>query len=237
MNRHERAESAKKKSKKSKKSEPLSKQAYDLLKSLILNNTLQGGRYMLEDEVAELVDMSRTPFREALVQLQNDGLIEIIPRRGIRVLPLNVDDLREIYQVLENLESLAAEIITKSDRHEDFADELEAIVDEMEVALNRDDLDAWSVANEHFHRTVVNLAGMDRLKKFAHNLLDQSHRVRSFTLRLREKPVRSTANQRALVREIRAGNWRQAREIHKAHKLSWVEEMSELFKKFNITQL
>ena len=82
--------------------------AYGELKADILANRLPPGFQAPEPEFATRLGMSRTPVREALLRLQSDGLVELVPRRGARVLPISVDDMREIYQLLISLESDAA---------------------------------------------------------------------------------------------------------------------------------
>ena len=87
--------------------------AYDLIKERILKNEYEPGFQALEPEIAQELGMSRTPVREALIRLSNEGLVEVIPRRGFRVVPLSPADMREIYQVLTALESMAAEVLAK----------------------------------------------------------------------------------------------------------------------------
>ncbi|MGL6180774.1 MAG: GntR family transcriptional regulator, partial [Aestuariivirga sp.] len=84
--------------------------AYRALKDLILGNQLPAGSQLLEQEAAQRLGMSRTPVREAMIRLEQDGVVEIRPRHGMRVLPVSSRDMREIYEVLTALESAAAEI-------------------------------------------------------------------------------------------------------------------------------
>lgn len=211
--------------------------AYKEIKKLILGNQLQGGSHILEEELAAMLGMSRTPLREALVQLQNEGHIQIVPRRGIRIVPLTIDDLREIYEILQTLEARAAESISVRPDRQEVSDKLAAIVDEMRAALAADDLDRWAVANERFHRDLVAHAGNGRLEQFCRTLLDQSHRVRVFTLRLRKPPLRSTENHAVLVKAIRDGDAEQARLIHVRHKNEWLDELREIIDRLQIARL
>ena len=57
--------------------------------------------------------MSRTPVREALIRLQKEGLVDVIPRHGMRVLPVSPTDMKEIYEILTALEAMAAELLAK----------------------------------------------------------------------------------------------------------------------------
>jgi len=88
--------------------------AYEQVKRRILDNQYHPGYQALEQEVAEDLGMSRTPVREALIRLKHEGLVELIPRRGMRVVPVVADDMKEIYDVLTSLESMAAELLARS---------------------------------------------------------------------------------------------------------------------------
>ena len=76
----------------SKAKAPFSEVAYNELRRRILENEMPAGFQATEQEVAELLNMSRTPTREALVRLSNEGLVQIRPRHGMRVLPVSADD-------------------------------------------------------------------------------------------------------------------------------------------------
>ena len=211
--------------------------AYELIKRRILSNDYPGGFRILEEELAREVQMSRTPLKEALLRLAGEGLIEIIPRRGIRVLPLAAGDIREIYEVLRPLELTAAELIAgKADNRADIA-RLQAEVDAMRAALRRNDLDAWALADERFHRVLVDCAGNSRLSVAARTLLDQSQRFRMFTLRLRDKPVKSTENHAALVKALARHDAAEALRAHNVHKATWYRDMEQLLQRFSIKQI
>ena len=81
--------------------------AYSTLKAMIMDNKLQPAASYLESELAEQLGISRTPTREAMLQLERDGFVEVRPRHGMRVLPISATDMREIYEILTELEPLA----------------------------------------------------------------------------------------------------------------------------------
>jgi DNA-binding GntR family transcriptional regulator len=216
---------------------PMSDVAYQSVKGLILNNHMLGGYQILEDELARDLQMSRTPLREALVRLEHEGLIQLVPRHGIRVIPLSAADIHEIYQVLTALETVAAELLASKIPNQAEVASLEGCVDQMQRALDADDLTAWAEADERFHRTLVQSSGNRRLATTAFNYLDQSHRFRMFTLRLRDKPVSSTQSHADLVKAIKATDPDLARQIHSKQKAGFRSEMERLMEAFNIRQL
>lgn len=184
---------------------------------MVLDNALPAGAQLLEQEAAVRLGMSRTPVREAMQRLARDGMVEIRPRHGMRVLPISPDDMAEIYDLLYGLESTAAEIVAEQGDSAGLA-ALDEAVDAMDEALVRDDLVAWAHADERFHLALVELTGNRRLIEAVATYWDQAHRVRVATLGLRPRPTRSNDDHRALVAAIRARDARRAREIHAEHR-------------------
>jgi DNA-binding GntR family transcriptional regulator len=211
--------------------------AYEQLRQRILDNTWPPGFRALEHEVALRLGMSRTPVREALIRLQNEGLVEVIPRHGMHVLPVSPTDMREIYQILTALECTAAELLA-SRKPDDK--ELKPLVDAtkaMDKALKADDLDAWAAADERFHARLVDLAGNRQLQATVLNYWDRAHRARMFTLRLRPKPVNSTKEHMQMVERLRAGDAAGAAAVTRAHRERASRELVALFERFKLAQM
>ena len=156
--------------------------AYQQIRQRILDNVWPPGHRALEQEVGLALGMSRTPVREALMRLSSEGLVEVIPRHGMRVLPVSPTDMREIYEILTALECMAAELLA---RRAPSAAELKPLVDAtraMDKALKVEDLDAWAAADESFHARLLELAGNRQLQATVLNYWDRAHRARMFTL-------------------------------------------------------
>lgn len=192
--------------------------AYAQLKKMILGGSLPFGSQLLELEAAEMLNVSRTPVREAMVRLKQEGMIELRPRHGMRVLPVSAGDMREIYDVLTALEGKAAELVAVRQPGDDELKGLWDAVADMDRSLESDDLTGWAKADERFHALLVDLAGNARLKAMVGHLWDQAHRARMATLRLRPRPEASNREHRALVEAIAGGDADQARRIHEAHR-------------------
>lgn len=211
--------------------------AYRILKRLILDNELAAGSRLLEHEAAERLAMSRTPVREAMIRLEQDGLVEIKPRHGMRVLPVSPTDMREIYEILTALESAAAEMAARRGATPAELAKLRAAVAEMDTALGRDDLDGWAAADERFHRLLVTLAGNQRLRQVVSQLGEQAHRARAVTLRLRPKPVNSTRDHARLVSAIARRDPESARRIHHDHRAKAGALLIDLLDRLGLKQL
>jgi DNA-binding GntR family transcriptional regulator len=216
---------------------PLVEQAYQEIRARILDNLWSPGYQALEQEVALALGMSRTPVHEALMRLQQEGLVEVAPRRGMRVLPVSPTDMREIYEILTALECMAAEILGK---RKPSAIELRPLVEAtgaMEAALGRDDLDAWARADETFHQALVKLAGNKMLLDTVMGYWDRAHRARMFTLRLRPKPVNSTQEHMQLVDMLAAGDGAGAALVNRAHRERASRELLAIFERYRLQQL
>ena len=211
--------------------------AYAQIRQRILDNVWPPGHRALEQEVALALGMSRTPVREALMRLRNEGLVEVIPRHGMRVLPVSPTDMREIYEILTALECMAVELLAQR-RPSDA--ELKPLVDAckaMDRALKADDLDAWAAADERFHAHFIELAGNRQLRATVLNYWDRAHRARMFTLRLRPKPVNSTKEHRQMVERLRAGDAEGAARVTRVHRARATAELIAIFEHYRLPHL
>lgn len=215
----------------------LSDSAYNELRKRILDNVWAPGYQALESEVAAELGMSRTPVREALIQLANEGLVEVIPRRGMRVLPVSSTDMKEIYEIFGALESAAAEMLAARKPAEAELEPLIAATRAMEEALEKDDLDAWAAADESFHEGLVMMAGNKLLADAVFRYWDRAHRARMFTLRLRPKPVNSTKEHMDLVERLRQGDAAGAAAVNKEHRQRASRELLAIFERFRLQQM
>jgi DNA-binding GntR family transcriptional regulator len=206
----------------------LVERAYDEIRRRILDNEYAPAQQVLEHELAAELGMSRTPLREALVRLQNEKFVQLIPRHGMRVVPLSLQGLRDMYEVLTALELAAIERLARSHPDGRVLAPLDQALNDMDVALKQRDLDAWVRADERFHRTLIDLCGNVRLAAMAYTLWDQGHRARTTTVRLRGSLTPSNREHRAVVEAIRRGNWREARTQHIKHRERTSQEIIDL---------
>lgn len=182
--------------------------AYSKLKAAIRENVFQPGYQGSELEMALRLGMSRTPVHEAIIRLQEEGMVRVLPKRGVVVLSLSPEDMKEIYEVTAPLEAAAAELVAKlpAAPRKAVVEELMRLNADMQKSLKRDDLDAWARVDEQFHRTIFEACGNGRIARFAQTVMDQVHRARAMTVRMRAKPVRSLKEHRLIVDAIRRGD-------------------------------
>ncbi len=211
--------------------------AYQVLKHEIRTNSLPQGFQSPEPELALKLGVSRTTLREALIRLEGEGLIELIPRRGVRVLPLRSEDMEEIYNILILLEpEVAADLASRRLSDAELAPLQEATV-RMEAALEQGDLDSWAEADDQFHMGMLELHGNKRLMAIISELWVQIYRARMITLRLRELPFQSNIEHRSIVDSIREGNTEKARAEFRAHRQRAAHELVSILARSGIGQL
>jgi DNA-binding GntR family transcriptional regulator len=186
--------------------------AYEEIKRRIIEGSVPQGYPILESELAESLGISRTPLREALARLKQDDLLVAVRRKGLFVRSLSVDDMQEIGDMLGALEGMAAKLAAERATAEEVQ-QLEEAVRGMEQALEQDDIQAWSAADEVFHSAVLTAAHNRRIKEAVELVRTQWRQRQQLTLRLRPRPTSSTANHRATLEAIKARDGNRAREI------------------------
>ena len=204
--------------------------AYDAIKEAILNNVFAPGHQGSEQEIALRLGMSRTPVHEALIRLQEEGLVRVLPKRGVIVCPLTPDDMREVYEVIIALEGAAAALLAGRDKpaRQEVSSLLDGFNADMKSALGRNDLEAWAKADNLFHRALIDECGNGRLARLANTIMDQSHRARIMTLRLRAKPDRSFKEHQGIASAIRRGDVEEAAASATRHRRRASEELLPL---------
>ena len=108
---------------------------------------------------------------------------------------------------------------------------------QMQSALAADNLVEWAKADERFHQLLVERSGNGRLARMFHTIMDQSHRARMLTLRLRPKPTASVREHRAIVDAIRRGDVQAARERAKRHRVDARDQILPLLGQFGMKHL
>ncbi|KAA9008755.1 GntR family transcriptional regulator [Histidinibacterium aquaticum] len=204
-------------------SRSLTQDTYEALRSAILVGKFAPDTLWSDRELAAQLGFSRTPVREAIQRLAADGLVEVIPRRGTRVLPLLADDVREIHQVARALE-LEAAIMLATSRKRDLGP-LQRLVAEMAEALEAADRDRWVRADEAFHHDLVEACGNRRLARMYHAQRGLTDRARYFALHLRDLPTKSADDHRAMLEAIERRDTARLCELYHEH---WDRTTAEL---------
>lgn len=211
----------------------LPQRAYHTMRLAIRDLVLPPGQAILEREVSEALEMSRTPVREALVRLETEGMLTLVPRRGFIVAPIEADDLREIYAIIGTLDGLAIELATERADGDNLA-ELDTIIDKQEKALHTGDLKQWSSLDDEFHDRIVRCGGNHRLTGIIDSYADQSYRARLFTIAERPLPERSIIEHRAILAAMEAKDGKAARVLMESHRSRAQKEILEVLQQLEL---
>lgn len=195
----------------------LPQRAYTIIRHAIRNLVLPPGKTILEREVAETLEMSRTPVREALVRLEMDDALELIPRRGFYVAEIEVDDLNDIYQMNAALDGLAIELAAANIDDEEI-DSLEKIVNQQEMMIEEGDIKEWAKSDDEFHYRIIELSENDSLNKVLDIYSDKLFRARLYTINHRPTPKRSILEHKAMISCLRAQDGKAARNVMESHR-------------------
>jgi len=210
--------------------------AYERLKTEILNGQLPPGFQAPEPDIATRLGMSRTPVREALIRLEADGLVGLVPRRGAKVLPISLQDICEIYEILSALEALAAGTACGKASDETLA-QIEDVLTSADAALERQDIEAWAIADDRFHRLIAKASGNLRLEAEIEGFLDQVYRANTVLLRLNKAPASNAADHSKMLEAIREGDTDSAAETARVHRLNGLIRMKDVLKDCGLSQV
>lgn len=155
------------------------------LRNMIFAGELKGGDRVPEQRLCDMLGVSRTPLREALKVLGNEGLLDLLPNRGARVAVLSVDDIDEIFPVMAALEALSGELACARLTDDELA-EIRALHYQMALHHTRRELQQYFALNQQIHETILraaanptleaqyrSLAGRIRLARYRANMSEQ----------------------------------------------------------------
>ena len=155
--------------------EPSKNQAYDLLYRKIMTCDYMPGLSLTEKDIAEETGLGRTPLREALIRLQNDGLIQIYPRKGMRITPITEDSVHQHYQVRKLIEpTILTQYYSQYSKQELLHYETLFRQSEQEESLPHFELDA------RFHTFLVSITQNEILLSMYHSLMISQVRLAMF---------------------------------------------------------
>lgn len=197
----------------------LSDHIAEQLRGAIINDQLKPGQRIVEREIAEVMETSRGPVRDALLLLEKEGLVIRYPHRGTFVTELSLEDAEEIYTLRQAIESLAVEYVLQRATPEEL-DGLDQQVERMAVMVEEGyDLGEATELDLEFHRTLCRISGHRRLLE-AWEALSAQTRVLLLTHRRRNPrdfTERAVDWHRRLVRAICLGDGKLAREELQKH--------------------
>ena len=195
----------------------LRQQVYDYLRSQMNRGELRPGSVINLGEMSARFGISRTPLREALLQLESEGFVTIFPRKGIIVNPLTEDDIRHAYEIIGALE--ASVVLNESFRiNPSGINEMRRLNRHMREALDRDDFDTFYSHNIAFHNVYLDLSENRGLVR---TVMTLKQRLYDFPRRkgfVKEWEMTSTGEHDRFIELLETGDARSAsdymRDVH-----------------------
>jgi len=174
-------------------------EAYDYLLEAILSNKLPPGSSIIETEIASALNTSRTPVREALKELEKDGLVSQYPLKGTFVSEITPYDVEEIFSLRIMLEVCALQLSYNKVSEEELAK-----VETMFISLDANSSsEAYAVADKSLHSLIVDRAGNYRLKQFLNTLNVQIERFRRIAAMEPNRLINSKREHLTIINTIR----------------------------------
>lgn len=196
-----------------------------------LENDIALGRFrpgerLDEVSLATRFGVSRTPIREALIELSANGLVEIRPRRGAFVAEIGVAGLIEMFEVMAELEGMCGRLAARRGTAEDHAALLQAHENCTKAAASADPDDYYR-ENQGFHDAIYRACGNRFLAEQARALHDRLKAYRRLQLRVRNRVQASLAEHQRVVDAIRDGNSEKAETLLRSHVLIQGERFND----------
>ena len=188
--------------------------AYDYVKARLLDGRFAGGTLLSENEIAQRLDVSRTPVRQAFVQLEAEGLLELYPRRGALVVPISPSEAEDVLEARMLIEQHAARRAATAGPA--LAEALRGHIADQERALEDGAGFAW--ADRRFHHALVESAGNRLLTRQYDSLRDRHQRIAAATVAGDPARIgRFIAEHREIVAALGAGDGDRAAELLGTH--------------------
>ena len=175
-----------------------------------LENDILSGKYAEGDSLNEIklsqqLGVSRTPVREALMQLELEGLVKNIPNKGALVIGVSEKDIEDIFAIRIRIEGLASRLCAENIGAEELT-ALEKIVELQEFYLMKSDNEQLSRLDGDFHKLIYTSSGSRPLRSMLSNFHNYIKRARDISVNVNGRAEKSVAEHRGILEAIRSGN-------------------------------
>ena len=203
--------------------------AYAALKNAIVAMDIYRSRDDIrldERKLAQDFGISRTPVREAMAQLESEGFVRSVPRRGIYVVRKTKREVIEMITAWAALESMAARLITQVASDEEIAG-LRRMFATFKNGRLRAHLDEYSDVNIEFHQTIIRLSRNRVLNDLAENLFTHMRMIRRKTIGEKDRADRSIKDHMAIIEALEVRATDRAEDLVRAHALGLAEHVAQ----------
>ncbi len=178
-----------------------------------------------ERQLAHDLGISRTPVREAMAQLEREGFVRSVPRRGIYIVRKTKAEVIELITAWAALESMAARLITQKAKDEDIAT-LRRMFSKFENGELHARLDEYSSVNIEFHQTIIRMSGNRVLIDLAENLFTHMRMIRRRTIGEEDRADRSIRDHMNIIQALEARDTERAEDLVRNHALGLADHVA-----------
>jgi len=203
--------------------------AYAALKDVIVALDVydRAGEVRLDERrLAQDLGISRTPVREAMAQLEREGFVRSVPRRGIYVVRKTKQEVIELITAWAALESMAARLITKHASDDEIA-QLRKMFATFENGTLHAKLDEYSEVNIEFHQSIIRMSRNGVLIDLAENLFTHMRMIRRKTIGERDRADRSIRDHMNIIQALEARDTGRAEALVRDHALGLAEHVAK----------
>jgi DNA-binding GntR family transcriptional regulator len=208
---------------------------YAALKQAIINMDIYGSRepsWIDERQLSEKLGVSRTPVREAVAMLEQEGFVKSLPRRGIMVLKKTKNEVVEMIQAWAALESMAARLVVERASDAEIGKLRTLFKGFNDSHRPSEHVTEYSDANIVFHQTLIGLSGSQLLVDMTDNLLLHVRGIRQMTIGRDDRASRSIVDHLKIIEALERRDIALAEQLSRDHTLglaAYVEQHAEIF--------
>ncbi|HEY8495691.1 MAG TPA: GntR family transcriptional regulator [Limnochordales bacterium] len=195
---------------------PLRELVFEAIREAIISGHLKPGERLMEIQLAEELGVSRTPVREAIRKLEQEGFVVMVPRKGAYVADISMKDIAEVFEIRGALEGLAAELAAERATEEEL-ERLERLLVAIGECIERQDVDGMIEKDTEFHDLLFSASHNERLVQILSLLREQIQRFRSRTLARVERMKVALEEHKAIVEALGRRDSELARSLAEAH--------------------
>lgn len=197
----------------------LKEKVYEILKEMIISGKLKYNERIEEDVLATSLEVSRTPVREAINKLEQEGWINIIPRRGMFVSNVSLKEINDIFQVRLNIEP----IILQMGFSNIPLDQCKKLKEEFESFLNReltkDEIQTLDELDNTLHLLILKSCNNNFIEKMMENVYEHNMRLRNQSVQSNDRRNEATKEHISLINSIIEGDLNKGLELIKYHNI------------------
>jgi DNA-binding GntR family transcriptional regulator len=196
-------------------------QAYAAIKQAIMEADIYAHKHELrldDRQLSRSLGVSRTPIREAMTLLEQEGFLRTVPRRGIFIVRKTKKQIIEMIEMWAALESMAARLATTNASDEDIAS-LRKMFDDFRNSTPADHIHEYSDANIAFHQAIIGLSGSELMGKTIENLFIHVRAIRRLTISQSDRAARSIVDHMRIIEALERRDTDLAGRLVRQHSL------------------